>query len=121
MLNLSESTIHLRIKRLREEGIIRGFLVDIDPDKIGKNVMAFILIKAEPKKYDNVLKILMDMEEIYELADVTGEYYAIAKVRVGSREELARVLDRVGNIEGVTATYTMYVLRTLKETKSVIL
>jgi len=33
MLNLSESTIHLRIKRLREEGIIRGFLVDIDPEQ----------------------------------------------------------------------------------------
>ena len=119
MLNLSESTIHIRIKRLKENGVIKGFYVDVDPEKIGYNVMAFVLIKADPKKYENILKTISGYKEVYEIFDVTGEYYALLKVRVKSREELASVLDKIGNMEGVTSTYTMFVLRTIKENKVV--
>lgn len=119
MLNLSESTIHIRIKRLKENGVIKGFYVDVDPEKIGYNVMAFVLIKADPKKYESILKTISEYKEVYEIYDVTGEYYALLKVRVKSREELAVVLDKIGNMEGVTSTYTMFVLRTVKEIKVV--
>jgi len=119
MLNLSESTIHIRIKRLKENGVIKGFYVDVDPEKIGYNVMAFVLIKADPKKYESILKTISEYKEVYEIFDVTGEYYALLKVRVKSREELAVVLDKIGNMEGVTSTYTMFVLRTVKEIKVV--
>ena len=117
MLNLSESTIHIRIKRLKESGIIRGFYVDIDPEKLGYNVMAFVLIKADPKKYESVAKAISNFKEVYEIFYVTGEYYALLKVRVRNREELAMVLDKISNIDGVTSTYTMFVLRTIKENK----
>ncbi|BAB65482.1 MULTISPECIES: Lrp/AsnC family transcriptional regulator [Sulfolobaceae] len=119
MLNLSESTIHIRIKRLRENGIIKGFYVDVDPEKIGYNVVAFVLIKADPKKYEQILKKIYEFKEVYEIFDVTGEYYALLKVRVKSREELATILDKIGNMDGVTSTYTMFVLRTIKEMKTI--
>jgi Lrp/AsnC family transcriptional regulator for asnA, asnC and gidA len=121
MLNLSEATIHMRIRRMKEAGVIRGFYVDIDPDKIGMNVLAYVLIKADPKKYENVLKTIVEMKEVQEVYDVTGEYYSLIKVRVGDKEELARVLDKIGNLDGVTSTYTMFVLRTLKENKNILL
>ncbi|BCU68984.1 Lrp/AsnC family transcriptional regulator [Stygiolobus caldivivus] len=121
MLNLSESTIHMRIKRLKENGVIKGFYVDIDPEAIGYNVVAFVLIKADPKKYESVLNRISQFNEVLEIYDVTGEYYAMLKVRVKSREELAKVLDQIGNMEGVTSTYTMFVLRTIKELRSVVL
>ncbi|ACP34330.1 transcriptional regulator, AsnC family [Sulfolobus islandicus Y.G.57.14] len=117
MLNLSEATIYVRIKRLKENGVIRGFYTEIDFDKIGLSVVAFILIKADPKKYDNILKQLVEMKEIYEIYDVTGEYYAVLKVRVPTREDLAKVLDKIGNMDGVTSTYTMLVLRSIKDKK----
>lgn len=119
MLNLSESTIHIRIKRLKENGVIKGFYVDVDPEKIGYSVMAFVLIKADPKKYESILKKILEFKEVYEIFDVTGEYYALLKVRVKSREDLAVILDKIGNMEGVTSTYTMFVLRTIKEVKVV--
>lgn len=119
MLNLSESTIHMRIKRLKDNGVIKGFYVDINPEAIGYNIMAFVLIKADPKKYEEILKKIAEFKEVFEIFDVTGEYYALLKVRVKSREELASVLDKIGNMEGVTSTYTMFVLRTIKETKTI--
>ncbi|MDT7901621.1 MAG: Lrp/AsnC family transcriptional regulator [Acidianus sp.] len=120
MLNLSESTIHMRIKRLREAGVIRGFCVDVDLDKVGMNVLAFVLLKADPKKYEDILRKLAEIKEVFEIYDVTGEYYALLKVRVSDKEELAKVLDKIGNLEGVTSTYTMFVLRVIKEKKNAI-
>ncbi|AWR98861.1 AsnC family transcriptional regulator [Metallosphaera hakonensis JCM 8857 = DSM 7519] len=118
MLDLSESTIHMRVKRLVKEGVIKNFGIEIDLDRIGLNVLAFILIKAEPKKYEDILRKLEEMKEIYDIYDVTGEYYALLKVRVRSREDLAKVLDYIGKLEGVTSTYTMVALRTIKEKKN---
>jgi Lrp/AsnC family transcriptional regulator for asnA, asnC and gidA len=116
-LNLSEATIHIRIKRLRNEGVLRGFYADVDPERAGRGVLGFVLVKAEPRKYDEILKNIVSMKEVTDVYDVTGEYYALAKVRVGTREELAKVLDNIGNIDGVISTYTMFVLRIVKETK----
>ncbi|TRM84775.1 AsnC family transcriptional regulator, partial [Sulfolobus sp. E3] len=63
------------------------------------------------------LKQLTEIKEIYEIYDVTGEYYAMVKVRVPTREDLAKVLDKIGGMEGVTSTYTMLVLRVIKDKK----
>lgn len=119
MLGVSEATVHIRVRRLRERGVIRGFRADVDPEKVGKGVTAFVLVKADPKKYSRVLEELTKIPDVYELYDVTGEYYALAKIRVGSREELARILDTIGNVDGVTSTYTMYVLRVIKEERKI--
>jgi len=115
MLNLSESTIHMRLKRLRESGVIKNFSIEVNLEKVGLNVLAFVLIKADPKRYEEILKEIYEMKEIYEIYDVTGEYYALLKVRVSSKEDLAKVLDKLGNMPGITSTYTMFVLRTIKE------
>ncbi len=114
-LGVSEATIHLRIKRLREKGIIKGFQAIVDPEKVGKGVVAIVAITADPKKFEYVLEKLKEIDDIYEIYDVTGEYYAILKIRVGTREELARLLDKIGSIDGVLSTRTMYVLRVIKE------
>jgi Lrp/AsnC family transcriptional regulator for asnA, asnC and gidA len=119
ILEMSESSIHMRIKRLRELGILRGFHADVDPEKIGLKVSAFIQLKADPKKYEKVLAELKGMKEVTEIYDVTGEYYALVKVMVPSNEDLARVLDVIGKIDGVTDTYTMIVLRVVKEQRTV--
>lgn len=114
-LGVSEATIHLRIKRLRERGVIKAFQAIVDPEKVGKGIVAIIAITADPKKFNEVLEQLKELEDVYEIYDVTGEYYAILKIRVGSREELARLLDKIGSIDGILSTRTMYVLRTIKE------
>ncbi|MFW9843524.1 MAG: Lrp/AsnC family transcriptional regulator, partial [Candidatus Thorarchaeota archaeon] len=42
-IGIPQTTIHNRIKRMRENGIIKRFTVDVDRKKIGKNVVAYIL------------------------------------------------------------------------------
>ncbi len=114
-LGISEATVHLRIRKLVKQGVIKRFQAIVDPEKVGKDVVAIIALTADPRRYEGVLEKLKSMQDVYDIYDVTGEYYTILKVRVGSKDELTRVLDEIGKIEGVESTRTMFVLRVIKE------
>ena len=112
---VSESTIFSRVKKLQEKGIIKRFTTLVSSELLRKSLTAFILINTDPKSLRNVLASLQGMEDVYEAYDITGPFYAIAKIRAGSREELAKLIDQIGLIDGVTSTETAIVLRCIKE------
>ena len=114
-LGVSESTVFVRVRKLQEKGVIKRFTTTVSPELVGKGLIAFILIKANPQRYPAVLETLKKNNDIYEIFDVTGNYYAIAKVRTGTREDLAKIIDEIGLIEGITSTETAIVLRNIKE------
>ncbi len=114
-LNVSETTVFVRMKKLLKKGIIKRFTAIVSPEMLGKNIMAFVLIKADPKKLQKVLETLSKMDDVYEVYDVTGPYYAIAKVRIEDRYKLTKIIDEIGMINGITSTETALVLRNIKE------
>ncbi|MCS7140167.1 MAG: Lrp/AsnC family transcriptional regulator [Candidatus Nezhaarchaeota archaeon] len=114
-IGVSEATVHLRVQKLKRLGIIKGFKAIIDPSKVGKGLTAIVLLKADPMKFKEVLKQVALIDDVYEVYDVTGEYYAVLKIRASNRESLVKIIDRIGEIEGVTSTQTMLVLRVIKE------
>lgn len=114
-IGVSETTIFHRIKKLQSKKVIKGFKTIIDPDSVGKTTAAIVLVKADPKVYKKALEELRQVDDIYEIYDVTGAYYSILKVRTRSTEELAKIIDQMGTIEGVIGTETAVVLRTVKE------
>jgi len=114
-IGVSEATVHLRVQKLKRLGVIKGFRATIDSVKVGKGLTAIVLLKADPLKFKEVLKKVASIDDVYEVYDVTGEYYAVLKIRTNSRESLAKIIDKIGEIEGVTSTQTMVVLRTIKE------
>jgi len=89
--------------------------VIVSPELLGKSLTAFVLINSEPKKLESVLETLSNMDDVYEVYDVTGTYYVIAKIRTENKESLAKIIDRIGMIDGVTRTETAIVLKSVKE------
>ena len=63
---------------------------------------------------------LRKMDDIYEIYDVTGQYYSILRVRTDSTEQLSKIIDEIAMIDGVVGTETVIVLRTVKEELGVI-
>jgi len=115
MLNVSPSTIHLRIKRLKEHGYIKSIIAIVDRTRLGYNIMAFIFVKTDPKKHNQALEHIAKIKEIVELHDITGEYSAVAKAFAIDNEHLAKILDVIGQIDGVLSTSTSLVMRSIKE------
>jgi len=114
-LNVSEATIFIRVKKLLKKKIIKRFTAIVSPEMLGKNITAFILINADPKKLQRVLEAISKIDDVYEVYDVTGSYYAIAKVRTEDQSKLAKIIDEIGMIDGVISTETALVLRSIKE------
>ncbi len=114
-VKVSEATVFVRVKKLMKNSVIKSYKAIVDPKQVGKGTLAFVMLKANPNVYTKVLPTLVDMDEIYEIFDVTGAYYAILKIRTSSTEELAAIIDKIGMIEGITGTETAVVLRSIKE------
>ena len=114
-IGVSETTVFLRVKKLQESRVIKGFRAVLDPLLVGKGTTAIMLVKADPKSYNKVLEELSKMNEVCEIYDVTGAYYTVLKIRADSTEELSRVIDKIGSIDGIIGTETSVVLRTIKE------
>ncbi len=112
---VSEATIFIRVRKLLEKGVIRRFTALVSPELLGMGLTAFVLVNADPKRLQTVLDALSSMDDVYEVHDVTGTYYIIAKIRTGNREKLAKIIDQIGLIEGVSSTETAIVLRSIKE------
>ena len=111
----SEATVFVRVKKLQKNGVIKAFRAIVNPESVGKQVTAFALVRAEPRSYPKVLAQLQTFDDVCEVYDVTGAYYSIIKMRASTSEQLAKVLDKIGEIEGIVGTETVIVLRTIKE------
>jgi len=114
-IGVSEATIFVRVKKMQERGTIKGFITLVSPAAVGKPLTAIVLVRANPQAYDGTLDALRKIKEIYEIYDVTGQYYSILKIRASGTDELGTIMDEVGRIDGIAGTETIIVLRTVKE------
>ncbi len=114
-IGVSEATVFVRVKKLQEKDVLKGFQAMVDPKSVGQKLTAIILVRALPKSYPVMLKALSKLPEVYEIYDVTGDYYSVLKVRTTDTDQLSKIIDEIGMIEGVASTETLVVLRTLKE------
>jgi Lrp/AsnC family transcriptional regulator for asnA, asnC and gidA len=116
---VSEATVFVRVKKLQEKGVVKGFRAVVDPTAVGKSLTAIVLVRAYPKAFPGMLDSLKKIDDIYEIYDVTGEYYSILKIRTSGTDDLSKIIDAIGTIEGIAGTETIIVLRTLKEESGV--
>jgi len=109
------STVHQRIKRLMNEGIITGFTVKMDPEKLGENLTVFMLVAGSLDRYidDKFLK----NKNILEIHGITGEYDLLLKLRFKDMKQFNRfVIEfREKFKDSIAKTITMVETVRLKE------
>jgi Lrp/AsnC family transcriptional regulator for asnA, asnC and gidA len=107
-LFVSGGTIHVRIKKLQEMGIVKGTRLNVDLKALGYDVIAFIGIYLEKSSlYDEVVKELKKIPEIVRLNYTTGNYSMFAEIVCKDITELRAVLhDALQKIKGIERTET---------------
>ena len=92
-LFVSGGTIHVRIKKLQEMGIVKGTRLNVDLKAMGYDVIAFIGIYLEKSSlYDEVVKELRKIPEIVRLNYTTGNYSMFAEIVCTEINKLRYVL-----------------------------
>ena len=114
---LSHATVNRRLHRLEDDGVIKKFTIEIDWEKIGRPMLAYVLInidypdvKKKKLSQDTVAERLIKHPYVQDCVTVTGRKDLIIKVRVHDNKELNRFINFLRGFEGVQMTETMPVL-----------
>ncbi len=116
--NIAPTTVHSRIMKMKQDGLIKNFTVNIDKKKLGLDIGAFILISADVKVLKEKRKSQQDLSnDIKTMAGVeyvnvvTGETDLVAKVRVADLDQLDDLLlSGIQMLEGVSKTKTLIII-----------
>lgn len=107
-LFVSGGTIHVRIKKLQDAGVVKGSRLNVDLKAIGYDVIAFIGIYLEKSSlYDTVVEELKKIPQIVRLNYTTGNYSMFAEIVCKDIGALRHVLhDKLQTIKGIERTET---------------
>ena len=108
-LIVSPGTIHVRMKKLENMGVIKGTELIIDPKKLGLDLTAFIgVFLKESVQYKDVVSRLNEIEEIVEAYYTTGGYSIFLKIICANTDHLRKVLnEKIQKVKGIQRTETI--------------
>ncbi|MCB0508191.1 MAG: Lrp/AsnC ligand binding domain-containing protein [Chitinophagales bacterium] len=112
-LFVSNGTVHVRMKKMEEMGIIKSFNLQLNYHKLGYDITAFLgIYLSKSSKYDEVAKALEDIPEIVDLHYTTGNYSMFLKLVCKDTEHLRKILmEKIQSIPEITRTETMISLQ----------
>lgn len=107
-LFVSSGTIHVRMKKMEQAGIVRGASLLIDYHKLGYDITAFLGIYLDKSSlYDEVAEQLLQIPEVIEANYTTGLYSVFVKIICKDTNHLRLVLhDKIQKIPGIQRTET---------------
>jgi Lrp/AsnC family transcriptional regulator for asnA, asnC and gidA len=114
-LNIAVGTISHRIKKMEEDGIIKGYIPVVEPSKAGYDLIAVINVTIKRGKLQDVASLLDKFNNIVSIYNVTGNYDAVIIARFKNRGQLNNFVKELQTFENVDKTNTSLVLNTIKE------
>ncbi|MEM3653333.1 MAG: Lrp/AsnC family transcriptional regulator [Candidatus Bathyarchaeia archaeon] len=115
--SLTRQSVYEKIKEFYMKGF--RFTVDIKPKDVGLNLMAYILIVADPnvsfrKETDAIIK---EFKEVSQIHYILGRFDVIVEVMVKDMEEFRKDLTRIQSLPAVRKTETLMVYETTKQNR----
>jgi DNA-binding Lrp family transcriptional regulator len=119
-IGVSDATIHIRVRRLREAGIIGNFTISVDNNRLGYDHLAFMGINVEPGFAEDVTNDLSSLQEILEIHEMHNRFDLLLKIRAKDLNELRDiVVNKVRTLPHILETDLMTILKTRKEEQMV--
>ena len=116
-IGLSLPAISERLRKLEEDGIIKGYYAKLDHKQLGKDVTAFILVTVDSSKhFVPFVEHVEKTDELLECHAITGDGTHLLKARTENTDGLEKLLGKIQSWQGVVKTTTSLVLSSPKET-----
>ncbi len=113
LVHVSGGTVHVRMKKMEQMGVVTGASLVIDYAKLGYDVSAFLGIYLDKSSlYDDVAEELKLIPEVVAAHYTTGLYSIFAKIICRDTVHLKEVLhDKIQKIAGIQRTETFISLQ----------
>jgi Lrp/AsnC family transcriptional regulator, regulator for asnA, asnC and gidA len=112
-IHVSGGTVHVRMRKLEDMGIVTGASLSIDYTKLGYDISAFLGIYLDKSSlYDEVAEELKKIPEVVAAHYTTGIYSIFAKIICRDTSHLKSILhDKIQKISGIQRTETFIALQ----------
>lgn len=104
-LLVSAGTVHIRVKKMEEQGIIKGSTLILDYEKMGYTFIAYVGLYTGNSSFS--IKIIDEINKIPEVTVAhltTGKFSVYCKIRAKNTKHAKEIIFKLSNIEGVGRT-----------------
>ncbi len=113
---IPNSTISNRIRKLEQNNVIEQYTTILNPEKIGVNITALIIIQTETEKHEHVEIELPKLEQVSQVYSISGEYDILIKLWAKNLEELNDIINsQIRTIDGIEELRELIVMERLKD------
>jgi DNA-binding Lrp family transcriptional regulator len=113
-LKVSRGTVTNRMARLEKEGVIAGYTLRLRSDVQTQQIKAWMSIAVEGNRTREVIANLMGEPGVASLMDTNGRWDLLAELRADNLQDLAKVLERIRLLKGISNTETSIHLETYR-------
>lgn len=113
-VGLTAPAVSERVRRMEEQGIIRGYRIDINRELLHCGISGFVLVALPPEKYDAFCEFCRKNPAVISHYHVIGEFNALVRFAVRGTRELDELLS---SVKRYGDSQTSIELRTYFETK----
>jgi len=116
-LGVPKSTVHYRIKKLEQEGVIEGYHARVNAAQLGYDYLAVVLVRAKygPKYHEKVGRKLAKTPGVWAVYYVLGEIDFIVLIRARDRDDYMQKLEQISGMTDIERTSTQVVAKVVKE------
>jgi Lrp/AsnC family transcriptional regulator for asnA, asnC and gidA len=112
-IDMSSATVHDRVTRMEEAGVIQGYHADVNPKAVGFGTSAIVGLRVEQGREDEALDRLADIDGVQEVNLTTGEWDIVLRVVAQDTDDLRDIMfERIADMDGFARSQTMVVLGT---------
>ena len=107
-VDVSDGTVHVRMRKLKDLGVVKGAQLNVDYSKLGWDIVAFLGVYLDKSSlYDEVREQLRGIPEITAMHYTTGNYSIFIKIVCRDTNHLRTVLhDKIQKVTGIQRTET---------------
>jgi len=121
IINVSPPTISRRIRKLEENGVIKGYVSIIEDEELGYDCRALLLIKVAGNSDQNsIIKKMQENECICNLYSTVGNYDIISTATCYELNELSNFIKTLRSIDGVASIDSVLITSRQKVLKKIL-
>lgn len=113
-LNVSNSFIHQRFKKLRDMEVLTHAVYRLDPEKLGYSTAAYVqIILDHARRMKAIVEEIKQIQEVVECVNLAGRYDLMLKIYARDNSHLRDIIyDNLQTLDGVEGTNTVIVFET---------
>lgn len=115
-LGISIGTIHNRISKLKKTGVIEGYTLRLNNEKLGYKLTFLIRINVDGKFTEEILLNIAKKPEVCSVFHTTGEQSAALICRFKESEDVHNFIRELNKLEYITRTNSNMILKEYKNT-----